>query len=367
MGTTTESTARWNGRFNAAMVTLAREARGLTQKELAAELRISQGQLSKIENALQAPNDDVLAALAKAVAFPVEFFFQPDQVYGPSVSEFFHRKRAATSMRLLDRIHAHLNIYRMHIERLLRAAEVPEHRFPKWDIEEIGGPVEAARAMRAQWQLPKGPVENVTAAIEDAGGIVVAGDFGTRLIDAVSWWIPRLPPLFFVNRDLPPDRWRLTLAHELAHMVLHHSLSPDMEHEANTFAAEFLMPAQEVRPHLQGVTSISDLARLKPYWRTSMAALLKRAQDLKILPGTRARYLWMRLSKAGYRRREPPELDPPRETPALLGELIELHLKDFGYSPAQLAQLMALHEEHLPRWYDVPALGSPSRTFRVIR
>ncbi|MCH8052542.1 MAG: ImmA/IrrE family metallo-endopeptidase [Planctomycetes bacterium] len=38
--------------------------------------------------------------------------------------------------------------------------------------------------------------------------------------------------MIFINPNLPADRWRLTLAYELGHIVLHHHLNipPDEQH-----------------------------------------------------------------------------------------------------------------------------------------
>ncbi|MBK7012326.1 MAG: ImmA/IrrE family metallo-endopeptidase [Xanthomonadales bacterium] len=45
--------------------------------------------------------------------------------------------------------------------------------------------------------------------------------------------------MIFINKDVPGDRWRFTLAHELAHLVMHDIPKPDMEDEADEFASEF--------------------------------------------------------------------------------------------------------------------------------
>ena len=45
---------------------------------------------------------------------------------------------------------------------------------------------------------------------------------------------------FFVNTEIPGDRLRWTLAHEIGHVVMHLMPSPDQEKEADRFAAERL-------------------------------------------------------------------------------------------------------------------------------
>ena len=99
---------------------------------------------------------------------------------------------------------------------------------PEFDPDEYRGqgtrpltPEDAARAVREMWMLPRGPIPNMVELFEEHGAIVVPCDFGTDLLDALSQRVDGLPVLIYVNINSPTDRLRLTLAHELAHMVLH--------------------------------------------------------------------------------------------------------------------------------------------------
>jgi len=58
-----------------------------------------------------------------------------------------------------------------------------------------------------------------------------------------------IQPLFFFNRDLPPDRIRLTLAHELGQYSYAQHSTPEAEEQAYAFAAEFLVPEDELKEH----------------------------------------------------------------------------------------------------------------------
>ena len=85
------------------------------------------------------------------------------------------------------------------------------------------------------WMLPRGPIENMVDLLEGNGAIIVPCDFGTDLLDALSQRTDGMPVLMYVNVNAPADRVRLTLAHELAHMVLHTTALLDddtMEEEA---------------------------------------------------------------------------------------------------------------------------------------
>jgi Zn-dependent peptidase ImmA (M78 family)/DNA-binding XRE family transcriptional regulator len=346
------------------MVTIARESRGLSQSELATRLSIAQGALSKIEGGIRNASDELGAQMASALDYPVDFFYSPEPVYGLGVGTLYHRKRQALSSSVLAKIHAQVNIRRIHISRLLKSVEFPQGKIRRLDLDDYGGsPERIAQAVRSNWLLPNGPVQNVTEAIEDSGGIVMSFDFETSLIDAVSQWPPDMPPIFLANDTIPGDRFRYSLAHELAHVIMHEIQTENMEDEANRFAAEFLMPAQDIRASLEPVT-LPRLAALKSYWKVSMAALLKRATDLAVISERHARSLWMKMGQTGLRRREPPELDIPIETATIFAELIDTHREDLGYSLSDISALLTIHGRELrkPRQQK-----NPSAPLRLVR
>lgn len=337
--------------INPAMITLAREWRELTQSELAKRLKITQGILSKVESGLLPVPQQVSSQLTEALAFPDHFFEQIDQLYGAGVGELYHRKRHSAPKKILQQLYAGVNIRRMHIVRLIRAAELCECKLSHHDIDDYeGNAEEIARSVRAEWLLPNGPIHNMTEALEQVGVIIIPCDFGTRLIDAMSRWITGLPPLIFINKDLPPDRWRFTLCHELAHLVMHRIPNPDMERQADRFAAELLMPKDQIRNMLHDI-NFSRLVQLKEHWKVSMSALLKRAEDLGKITARQARYLWMKMSASGMKTCEPYSELIPVETPSSLQELINIHLSKLGYSTDELCSLLALTPQEFNLMY----------------
>jgi Zn-dependent peptidase ImmA (M78 family)/transcriptional regulator with XRE-family HTH domain len=337
--------------FNADMLDLARGARGMTQAEVAQAAGVSQAMLSKVENRLMPPTQELAERLAEALQFPVKFFYQAERTIG--FPHYHHRKRASLGSKALAKVHAIINIRRQHIARLLKSyGEEVQKPIPSFDLDEKGAsPADAARMVREYWLLPRGPVDNVTDAIESAGGIVVLTDFGTSALDGLSFRAPGLPPIFVMNSEVPGDRYRFSLAHELGHMVMHALPGDDdekMERQADEFAAAFLMPAVEVRPHLVPST-IEKFARAKPHWKVSIKAMIRRAKDLQLISPDDYRRLSISYSKAGYSRGEPFAL--PREAPTLLPKMIEFHLGNLGYSTSELSRLLLLHEDDFRRAY----------------
>lgn len=335
-------------RFNQHMLTLARESRGLTQSELSAAANFRQGTLSKYETGMLVPPVEAVEALAGVTNYPAEFFYQAGQPYG--FPPFHYRKRKKLSAKALGRIVAEMNIRRMHVQRLSLSYDVKSNRFiPEIDMDEFQGrsrkrPTleDIARALRENWMLPSGPIENLMELIEDNGGIVIPCDFGSDLIDAMSQRIDGLPVLFFVNVGAPSDRIRHTLAHELAHMVLHTTTVKDddeMEREADDLAGAFLLPADEVRLQLRRF-DLRQLANMKSYWKVSMSSIATRAERLKLITPYQSKMFWIEMSRLGYRKREPHE--PPREQPTKLRHMVEYHQRKLGYSDDDMAKLLLL-------------------------
>lgn len=349
------------GSFNPELAKLARQARGYSQIDLAKHSGLTQAAVSKLENGLIPPSDDALEKLASALRFPKSFFLQSDRVFGLPVSVQY-RKKASAGQKVVDRLEAEINLGLFRLRRLISSIELhPEMPLPSLDVDEYGGSGEAVAAMlRRIWLVPSGPVRNLVHLAERAGCIVFSCNFQSLGVDGLTLQPSGLPTCIFLNNQMPGDRQRFTLAHELGHAVMHRVPTPNMEREADDFAAALLMPADEVRSQLTGLT-LQRLASLKPVWRVSMGALLYRAKTVGAISDSQSAYLWRQMSKLGYRVREPEELRLAPEEPTVLPEVVNLHLNQLGYSVEELAVALSLHAEELVELYGLkPALPAAS-------
>ena len=321
---------------NPAMVALAREARGWTQKQLADAIGVSQATVCKYELGSVEPGHGELDLIAHALQFSPALFSQPDQVYALGSSLIFHRKRVRIPMKVQRRVQAEINLRHMQTVRLLRSVE-HEHTFPSIPPEAVGdNPERVARAVRDMWGINDGPIPDVTRVVENAGGIIVLVDFGTRLIDGAHLWISGMPPVFFMSRDVPGERYRFSLAHEVGHAVMHHSSAlEDVEDQAHLFASEFLMPRSAIRFDLRGL-NLESAARLKRVWRVSMQALVMRACHLRQISESTRKRLFTSLSARGYRINEPWPV--PLEQPTTFARLLDFHKNDLGLTDTDLEE-----------------------------
>lgn len=342
--------------FNPTLLALARKYREMTQAELHDQTGISQAHLSKIEQGLQSPTATFEDAIASALRFPVSFFHQEARFFPPLTP--FHRKRAGLGKKIQERAEALGNLKRIHILKLLPAVNI-DVSLPHLDIENYKGDATlVAQAIRGFFHLPRGPVENVTDTLENHGLFIFHDDLGSVQLDAFTLIGEKFPAVF-LNKSSPPDRLRLSLAHELGHIVMHEIINSSVEDEAWLFAGEFLMPAVDIKDDLRKARSLTDFADLKRKWKVSMAALIRRSHQLGVINDERYRYLMQCM--APYRVVEPVVL--PVEKPTLFDELLETYFLDMKYTQDELLSVLCIDQD----LYDDLYKETNSRCIRLLK
>jgi Zn-dependent peptidase ImmA (M78 family)/DNA-binding XRE family transcriptional regulator len=327
---------------NYKMIELARISRGLSQNKLSSILKIEQGTLSKIENGELSIKDDLLKNLSEQLNYPESFFYEEINVLSPLLIHYRKRKSANQGKRAF--IESHLYIRKHIIKKLLKSLEIPNKVY---DLNpyEYNSPENVARLLRQKWHVPKGPISNLTKLVESSGIFVLYVDHNDEKLDGELMPDEHGLSVIYINKDISPDRQRYTLAHELGHLIMHcGKYIPTIEEaevEADRFASEFLMPELEIKHQLSSRLSFSQLGDLKRYWKCSMSSIVMRAYKLGIIGKDRYTSLYVQLSRAGYKKKEP-EMGIVKEVPQLLWQLIDLHQRDLTYSDEELANLFNL-------------------------
>ena len=320
------------------VILTARRAAGLTQEELADRLGITQAALSRYESDLREPDDEIVARMSEVLDVSPEFLTHPFRLTGAIAADAHMRRQKTTKVSEWKGAESKLNLYRMRTAFLLRRVPMdPDNHVATFDPDETP-PATAARLLRAQWRMPIGPVRNLTRWIESAGVIVIEEHLGTRRIDGLSQWASEYP-VILINADLPSDRKRWTLAHELAHIVLHSSyIDPDIETQANDFAAEFLMPSHVIAGDLRDLKPARLLA-LKKVWGVSMQGIFEHAYRMGKVSSTERTSFYRMLNARGWKRVEPGSDDIAPETPELARNIGQTLMERGGLSRKEVAQL----------------------------
>jgi Zn-dependent peptidase ImmA (M78 family)/transcriptional regulator with XRE-family HTH domain len=356
------------GEFNPAMLTTAREAKKLSQAELASAMNVTQPLINQWEAIgvpgapVKRPGPDQVNQLAGLLQVHPSLFYVTRPTRLANLSEFYHRALAKAKRLDVKAAHARCSLIDLQVDRLLELCPPAEDRIPDIDPDNHAGDIEKVAVWtRARMGIPPGPIDNLVDRIEACGGIVIDHDLDIDNVDALCRWVPGLPKLFFLNGARPGDRTRLTLAHELGHTVMHFNrdVDPDLaEEQAKRFSAAFMLPETEVRRDFGVKLDIPRLVALKRKWRVSMQALAYRAHQIGCIDKTRYTSIFQQLSRQGWRKTEPEGF--ASESPRAFKRFLRAHL-DVGYSKEQLAEMLFVSRERLddllidsmsPDWQD---------------
>jgi Zn-dependent peptidase ImmA (M78 family)/transcriptional regulator with XRE-family HTH domain len=284
---------------------------------LATRIGCKQSRLSKIESGELMPQEIDVQNFVGVLGQDREFFFQKDAAMPASVS--FYRKTRTLPLKMLRQCNAQMNVRRLQIEHQIGSVKLGKRELPYFAPEINGGAKVVAHKLRQEWGIGRGPIHNLAKLVEDTGCVIVDYSFPTEKLDGLCIRADQKPPIIFLNKDLPKSRRRLSLAHELGHLVMHINPHEHVEDEAWEFAAEFLMPSAEIEKQLSAL-NLDKLGQLKSEWGVSMQAILYRAKIMGKISESYNRFLWMQIGKCGYRTNEPFEDVIPDEKPTELNE-----------------------------------------------
>src|SRR6218665_1277414 len=147
-------------KINPSMVKLARESREMTLTELGSRLDMSATGAHYLEQNYHPVNPNTLNTLCSALHYPPCFFFQPGESLPLPLS---YRKRGKIPAKQIVLIDAIVNIYRLNIERLVKACDYKEPGLPVLNTEQYSTPQLCAKTLRKLWNVAPGPIENMSA------------------------------------------------------------------------------------------------------------------------------------------------------------------------------------------------------------
>lgn len=289
-----------------AMARMIREARGLLVKDLADLVGKSSSYVSKVEAGAVELTGEALEQYGRALDVGTDLLATR---YAPQALEGAHfRSHTTTPVRVRKQAVAEANWANLYLELLLDLGDYEHARvLPQVDADLVdGGGGAVADIVRRTWRL-SGRIENMTALLESAGVFVLTFPHDHRHVDAVTVRGENITAVVMVRDDLPPERRRWTLAHELGHLVMDgtSTLEPRLlEARADQFAAEFLAPFEDLEADLRGITPshIEHVDGLRRYWGISIPALVRTAYLGGCITEHQYRY-WFRVLNAQGRLR----------------------------------------------------------------
>ncbi len=303
---------------------LARELSEWSQADLARQLRVTPAAVSQFESGVTRPSADVTNRMAQTLNVPNAFF----TVAVTDTHDGFFRSLRRTSVAHRRRARALAHVAH-DLAEAAGADILPPAALPRFPVNDLKAPREhleqIASDVRQELGLPRGPISNVVALLEQLGVVVIRLPLDTADVDAFSLPFPDRPVVVLGAEKDDKARSRFDAAHELGHLIVHGDQVwgvKEVEQQAHAFAAEFLMPAAQIYDELPTRADWPRLFELKRRWQVSLAALLMRAKTLQRMSEPQYLTAIKAASARGWKRVEPVPLGRP-EQPKRLAEILQ--------------------------------------------
>jgi Zn-dependent peptidase ImmA (M78 family)/transcriptional regulator with XRE-family HTH domain len=354
-----------NGGTGGRQLAAARARAGLSLRDLAGAIggRVSAQAIGKYERGEMRPSPAVMRALSRALRVSEDYLLGRGEVRLESV-EFrknrltSRREEAAIKAAVLAAVEGYLEI-----EDLLgvpSARWTPPAGLPisVRSLEEVEA---AAARLRTLWRLGAGALPDIAEFLEERGVKVIALAL-PQSVSGLACVARRAQgaavPVIVVNRADTGERQRLTLAHELGHLVLATADSVSAEKAAFRFGGAFLMPAEMLWAEVgrrRRVLSLAELLQLKRLFGTSVQAIAYRLKDLGITGDATYRQMFDRFERLGWLAPPYPEPHPmPKLEPQRFQRLCFRGLAEGIVSEAAAAKLLDMSAARLRRTFREP-------------
>jgi Zn-dependent peptidase ImmA (M78 family)/DNA-binding XRE family transcriptional regulator len=358
-----------SGSFVPARLTVARQAKGLKQKDLAEELQLVPATISKWESDAYGHGPDPLSveSLAAHLGVKSPWFYKPLDS-DKSRPAFFRsmrseltaaREKAAAKLLFSYEIHEALDEFvEFPTPDVPHIAEGINHRTLSSDkIEAL------AVRLREYWGLRDDPIADLMVVLENAGIVVAETYLDSNKLDGVSSWFGDVPVVLLAKDKDGGVRRRFDAAHELGHLVLHRGLSQDdirtdlrlIEEQAMLFAGAFLLPASSFAVSSTNAT-LEHLSDIKPRWGVSIGAMIKRLSALNLISDNHERNLWKYYSYRQWRGNEPHDDHIHVERPENLKSALEILSEDDPNSLRDVVQTASIGADYISELTGIEAI-----------
>ncbi|HEY3780682.1 MAG TPA: XRE family transcriptional regulator [Fimbriimonadaceae bacterium] len=281
---------------------------------------VSKQMLSRYERGLSTPTARVVTALAKALGVPVSKMLEQPRI---SVEPVAYRKQASLKKGDEHRITSLLTTELELRVRLQEANRFPPPTIPILDIsaKSLEDAESAAIRIREEWGLGEAPIMSLVDEMESRLVHVIEVDAPPTFdgLSLVAYDEHRTPTAVAaaIRRGVPGDRQRLSLAHELGHILLRLADDMDEEKAAYRFASALLAPAAALRREIgerRSAVDLKELVILKQRYKMSLMAVVYRLRELAIISENHAKDWFMEIRARGWGKVEPWEVSPEEPT-----------------------------------------------------
>ncbi len=348
-------------------LTEAREARGLNQTALAELTDIKVQSISAYEQGKQSPSPEALTSLSERLNVPERYFLRAAPIH--SNARIQNRSLSSATKLARTRAERKLGWLKDIVAYVREYVDLPTLNLPSFNLppdpERISmRQIESiADECRVFWGLGFGPIRDVVGLMENSGVIVSRFPIGADTLDALSQWDADVPFVILGSDKGSASRSRFDAAHELGHLVLHRHLEDRqiknltmhkmLENQAHRFAAAFLLPERTFTQEVWAPT-LDAFVSLKKHWRCSVAMMIYRCEQLRMLSEEQVKRTRINLSRRGWRTEEPLDRILEPEAPKMLRTSIELLVQEGGKHREDIVQELRMNPADIEELVGLP-------------
>lgn len=256
--------------------------------------QLSRQALHRYEKGEVVPDIDKIEQISNALNVSSEFFFRNTKIELGTVEYRINAKISQKDESIINETTKEYLSRYLELEEILSIDTVfenPLHNFEQ--ITSYNQVNRAANELRKAWSLGTGAIFNVVELLEDnkikVVKLDVSEDFEGLQTEVIYNDNIKIPVVAYnINKSNKPDRIRLTLLHELAHLLLKFDNVTHAQKEklCFQFAGAMLLPDSTLKSELgnhRSKLSMNELGNIKKQYGISMQAIAMRAKDCEII------------------------------------------------------------------------------------
>ena len=266
----------------------ARKIRCVSQRELCSRLnnKVSSTAIEKYEKALMMPSSDVLIEISKVLDFNLDYFFRPF-VIPIDGNKFEFRKKSALGAKKVESIKC---LVASEIEKYLEIENISGNNV-KFELDYGNTLVEcendvllAAKRFRMDLNIGSDAIVSSIELLESNGIKIIEIEHDEKFSGTCNK--AGDVPVIIINKNMSAERKRITIFHELGHLLLHFAEGVNEEQLSTIFANEISIPSDKFR-NLIGESrhdiSLVELQAIQKEYGISVDALMAKAAQLNII------------------------------------------------------------------------------------
>ena len=264
----------------------------MSQRELSNKLegQVSPTAIEKYEKGLMMPSSSALILLSKALDMKLDYFFRPFTV-AIDTKKFEFRKSASMGVKKVESIKymvcAEIEKY-LEIEGILGNMTTFTLDYSNILVEGEDEAKLLARRLREDLNIGSDAIVSAVELLESCGVKIIEIDHDDKFSGTCN--TAGTIPVIVINRNMTSERKRITIFHELGHLLMHCAEGVDEEKMCNIFANEVLIPSDKFKSLLGASRhdiSLVELQAIQREYGISVDALMAKAAQLNIITNNR--------------------------------------------------------------------------------